>query len=1398
MHNCEIEKLKPSLIEKLGTTSSKIEVPNWTNFEINFKPDFLEKFNPSSPKVAILVTNEFEGFSKNGGIGTYYTTLSQKLAMDGWYVILLLCQTEENFQGEAKFPHVDSVFSTHEAEGVLSLQPIHLSILAQTQQQEISNSFDYESYCCLFFTQAIIASFPDAVTYIEFPDIWGFGYRTTQAKKTGLLSSSCLIGATTHGCFEWLREVNSQYSVINPQWLWLAYHYEQYSYENADVAYFPSYFLKSKLESYGWVKQGNHLPYFVPIVELQGDETTNRTPPTPLPKNVETRNLPAVHSVNTSLQPLSVSYEGKEKFPVVFFGRLEERKGFCTFVEAIKLLNRDVIDKIQIIFIGKIIPLQSSQYQHLDSQQYIEEQLDGYVAYKVLPNLSSQEAIKFVRELNSSIVCLTSLQENFPNTGLEMGQLPVSLVVSDTGGFRETLNLIERSDCVRYFQPGNSDSLAQTITQAVDAYPENPLIPEVEFLEQVNRNLLNQRLEYMSQVFMEGAPKELSSPPITIAIVCSHPTTAILKCLESLATQTYNNFEIIVGYPDKSEFVQEIIIQAQTKFPSCKYLNLDASWSLGESYNYLVELAAGEYVLQLSPEHIPLSDTVEKFVTAALTAQAHAVVSPQVTVGEDGTEINLIDGCLLKLLEFNYNQDISALYSLKLLKEFPYSQERGIKALNWHIIAAAIATGKEIAYYPYPLYTSSTQSTNNPINIAKERYYIRQYLYQIESSKWNQRQLNLLLTGVEQLLQQPEQNKSLRFTVGNGEKLSSQSQAWMLTAQQIQDELTHTQETLKNLQSWNQQLQKAKDWLEPQLQTWMQKAQQTEEELTQTQETLKNLQSWNLQLQAGKDWLETQWQTWMLRTQKAELEWQRWQSIASMMANSKFWHLRKAWLKLKNIIKTKIDPLELASQVNSEKDIRDYVTTVATQKVRYFQPEAVEKPVVSIISVFFNDYEFFETTYRSVINQTWQNFEWIIVNDGSTSLDAVAFIESLPQRTKKIKVVSNSNNQGEAAARNMAIAEAQGEYLLFVNLVDIIDPLYIEKSLLFLETHPEFSFVNSYSAVFQAQEYWWNHGFNKPAKLIQENFVKGQLLYRKADFDELGGFDNELKYHADWERWVKAIANHQKGWTIPEYLECSRCTNLVAPAFEQNRSESKPAKELIQSRYREFFTSTPPQDISLNGESLNQQQLQLKIDAENSIQYSSTNKNLLFFFSSLNSDIDKCNLELITRLEQQDYKITAIATTKERASKSFYNVTPDIFHLPNFLDEAYWLAFTRYIIEYRQINTIIISHVDIAYYFLPLLRAEFPQVAFIDLGYNNSNFSSNGNMKSSLFSKYLDRQVLFSPSLDNIVDQNSKLICSSNLEIEAIFNEAIQARQKSNPTEIDTELATVALPLILK
>jgi hypothetical protein len=177
--------------------------------------------------------------------------------------------------------------------------------------------------------------------------------------------------------------------------------------------------------------------------------------------------------------------------------------------------------------------------------------------------------------------------------------------------------------------------------------------------------------------------------------------------------------------------------------------------------------------------------------------------------------INSNDGSLLKLLEFNQSQDLCALFAVELLREFRYSEIRDLLALNWHILAAAIATGKEIAYYPYPLYLSDSHSAFliNPANFPKERYYLRQYLSQIEVSRWTQRQLNLLLTCVEQLWQSETQKQSQMWQLEQDrnryQALASQSQAWMQTALETQDELDALQAELEKTQAVLESIEKA-------------------------------------------------------------------------------------------------------------------------------------------------------------------------------------------------------------------------------------------------------------------------------------------------------------------------------------------------------------------------------------------------------------------------------------------------------------------------------------------------------------------------------------------------------------------------------------------------------------
>ncbi|RCJ32572.1 glycosyltransferase [Nostoc punctiforme NIES-2108] len=451
------------------------------NFEVSFKQIIKDKLPLAVTRIALLVTTEYEGIFKNGGIGTYYRTLSERLAAEDFYVVLLLCQSQVKFGGESTIPAVKHIFSTSECMDVLELQPTHLAILSQLKD---CKWVDYENYCALFFAQAITTTFPNTHIYIEFPEMLGLGYRTVQAKRSRVLGENCLVAVTLHSGQEWLQEAHARHTHSHLDWFWQTSHYEQYSFEQADLAFFLSHFLKEKVEKYGWkTSHAKHLPYCFSVIEQ------------PL-KTITLRN---------DLQWLV----GQDKIPLVFFGRLEERKGLFTFLEAIELLESNVIEKVHVIFLGKNVELQAEGLQGLDSQQYIKQKL-GSNCYTIVTDLFSQEAIQLVSLLRCAIVCLTSSQENFPHTALEMGQLAVSLIVSDTGGFRETLNLIGRTGGVRWFIPEDVLSLAQAMIQAISAYPEKLGVPMREFLHFVNQRLLIQRFEYMKQAFCQTATSPTS------------------------------------------------------------------------------------------------------------------------------------------------------------------------------------------------------------------------------------------------------------------------------------------------------------------------------------------------------------------------------------------------------------------------------------------------------------------------------------------------------------------------------------------------------------------------------------------------------------------------------------------------------------------------------------------------------------------------------------------------------------------------------------------------------------------------------------------------------------------------------------------------------------------------
>ncbi|MCI5167028.1 MAG: glycosyltransferase family 2 protein, partial [Candidatus Electrothrix sp. GM3_4] len=113
-------------------------------------------------------------------------------------------------------------------------------------------------------------------------------------------------------------------------------------------------------------------------------------------------------------------------------------------------------------------------------------------------------------------------------------------------------------------------------------------------------------------------------------------------------------------------------------------------------------------------------------------------------------------------------------------------------------------------------------------------------------------------------------------------------------------------------------------------------------------------------------------------------------------------------------------------------------------------------PRVSVVIPCYNQGSFIDETIHSVLAQTWQYFEIIVVNDGSTDPFTVNHLQQL--NFPKTRVL-HTENQGLSSARNNGIREAQGEYILPLDADDRIGPTYLEQAIRLLDADPELGIV---------------------------------------------------------------------------------------------------------------------------------------------------------------------------------------------------------------------------------------------------------------------------------------------------------------------------------------------------
>ena len=189
-------------------------------------------------------------------------------------------------------------------------------------------------------------------------------------------------------------------------------------------------------------------------------------------------------------------------------------------------------------------------------------------------------------------------------------------------------------------------------------------------------------------------------------------------------------------------------------------------------------------------------------------------------------------------------------------------------------------------------------------------------------------------------------------------------------------------------------------------------------------------------------------------------------------------------------------------------------------------------PKVSVIIPCYNYGHFIEEAVESVLSQTMQDFEIIIVNDGSTDKFTN---DLLTNYTKPKTKVIHQNNQGLAMARNNGIAKASGEYILPLDADNKITPTYLEKAVKILDNNPEIGIVYSDAIFFGERKGLWKLPDFKFENLLVCNFIDACSVVRKKVWVAVGGFDPRMPVpgYEDWDFWIGAV---EAGW---EFLKLS-------------------------------------------------------------------------------------------------------------------------------------------------------------------------------------------------------------------------------------------------------------------
>jgi glycosyltransferase involved in cell wall biosynthesis len=182
--------------------------------------------------------------------------------------------------------------------------------------------------------------------------------------------------------------------------------------------------------------------------------------------------------------------------------------------------------------------------------------------------------------------------------------------------------------------------------------------------------------------------------------------------------------------------------------------------------------------------------------------------------------------------------------------------------------------------------------------------------------------------------------------------------------------------------------------------------------------------------------------------------------------------------------------------------------------------------ILTIITPCYNSEATLEATLQSVLNQNFNDWEVIIVNDGSTDATEQIAIK-WTEKDQRFKYFAKKN-EGLGKSRNYGIEKAQGKYILPLDSDNLLEKDFCRKAIEVFKNYPNIDVVHGYAEYFGEKDGLWKIDDFDLQKMLIHNYIDACAIFKKEIWKKVGGYDENMPYqgHEDWEFWI-ALSNQK-------------------------------------------------------------------------------------------------------------------------------------------------------------------------------------------------------------------------------------------------------------------------------